>query len=48
MISTVLYYVWNVLSLGLLCAFKVAVEKGTANAMQHSGSNAPQPMPQVR
>lgn len=28
MVSTVFYYIWNVLSFGLLSAFKVAVRKG--------------------
>jgi len=44
MVSTVFYYIWNVLSLGLLSAFKVAVEKGTANAMHNNVVSAPQPV----
>ena len=30
--STIFYYVWNVLSLGMLCAFKVAVRKAVSEA----------------
>jgi hypothetical protein len=33
MISTVFYYIWNVLSLGLLAAYKIATEKAVFTAM---------------
>ena len=44
MVSTVFYYIWNILSLGLLSAFKVAVEKGTTNAMHANAARAAQPV----